>query len=498
MAQQFHVIESGETPKQVADMFGVSVQELLSSNSAVLNGRWTAGVEVRDPSHKDKQIKEAIRLGATAEQIALALNISVDDAVTRFGVLRRDELEAKPKQTKKLTEALDDIDAPRNDMRRSDGSIKSSKGFLGPIKNVAGETMTEFTTDLGEEYGGYPANYNIPTLVPGLTAPELALLKQSKSGKPVDTSKPLGKNIVNKARQHAKTRIDQGLNPLYQDFEEYSDVSSAMDQRLAEVIVDARPKSTFLMPTLSDMKEPTRTRPASEIYAGSAITQGVQALQEMIQPAPDDGLRYVSAPARKLVDESYKPESDYDKWLQGYYKDYKTKRTQELTGQIRSVAGGLTFQLADEMEALIRASAKEEGSYEEELAIIRQEQDRYEMLNPGKAMALEAAGAIPTGTAFAKGLTRLGIKSVAPQAGIEGLAYGAGSGDTFEQRVQLATLGGISGMALGKVIDMAITPSSSGGLRTKADDVADESLPIEDQPASLDIERRSTMRFFKK
>ena len=489
MAQQSHKIQRGETPKQVADMFGVSVRELLSSNNAVLKGGWTAGTVVRDPSHKDKQIKEAVRLGATAEQIASALNISVDDAVSRFGVLRKDELEADTKQTKKLTEVLDKIDAPRNDMRRSDGSIKSSKGFLGPIKNVAGETMTEFTTDLGEEYGGYPANYNIPTLVPGLTSPELALLKQSKGGEPIDMSNPLGRSIVNKARQHAKTRIDQGLNPLYQDFEEYSDVSSAMDQRLAEVTVDARPKSTVLMPTLSNMKEPTRTRPASEIYAGSAITQGVQALQEMTQPAPDDGLRYVSVPARKLIDESYEPESEYEKLMQEYYADYKKRRTENLTGGIRAFGGGLTFQLFDEMEALVRASAKPEGSYDDELAIIRAEQERYETFNPKTALALEAGGAIPTGTVLSKGLTRAGIKNIAPQAGIEGFAYGAGSGDTFEQRVQLATLGGISGMALGKVIDMAITPSSAGGLRTKADDVADESLPIDDQPASLDVER---------
>ena len=128
----------------------------------------------------------------------------------------------------------------RDDMRRSDGSIKSAKGFLGPIENQAGETMTEFTTDLGEEYGGYSADYNIPTLVPGLNAPELALLQKSKGGEPIDMSKPLGRGIVNKARAHAKERIDQGLNPLYQDFEEYSDVDSFTDQRLAEVTVDAQ------------------------------------------------------------------------------------------------------------------------------------------------------------------------------------------------------------------------------------------------------------------
>jgi len=349
----------------------------------------------------------------------------------------------------------------RDDMFRSDGSIKSSKGFIGPITNQAGETMTEFTTDLGEEYGGYPANYNIPTLIPGLNSAELAFLKQSESGKPLDMSQPLARSIVNKSREHAKQRIDSGLNPLYQDFEEYSDVRSLMDQRLAEVstpkrsgrfpevTVDAKRISSVVMPKLSKTKEPTLTRPASEIYAGSVVTQGVEALKNIMAPVPDDGLRYVSTPARTLVDESYEPESDYDKWLQQHYQNYKRRRTEELTGAVRSFAGGLTFQLADEAEALLRASAKEEGSYEEELAIIREQQDRYELLNPGTATALEAAGAIPTGVGLSAGLTRVGVTRAMPQAGAEGFAYGFGLGDTFEERFQFATVGAAVCMALG-------------------------------------------------
>ena len=81
MAQQTHVIKSGETPKQVADKFGVSVRELLSSNNTVLRGRWNAGVEVRDPKHIEKQVKKAAELGATAEQIAGAVKIPVNTVV---------------------------------------------------------------------------------------------------------------------------------------------------------------------------------------------------------------------------------------------------------------------------------------------------------------------------------------------------------------------------------------------------------------------------------
>jgi len=184
---------------------------------------------------------------------------------------------------------------------------------------------------------------------------------------------------------------------------------------------------------------------------------------------------------RNLVDESSEPKSDYDKWFQDYYQGYKKRRTEELTGAVRSVAGGLTFQLADEIEALIRAGSKEEGNYEDELKIIREQQDRYELLNPGKAFALEAGGAVATGYGLSRGLTALGVTSQPIQFGIEAGAYGAGSGDTFEERVQLSTIGAASGLALGKLIQMATTPSSAGGLRTKADELADESEVIDDK-----------------
>lgn len=460
--QRQHKIKRGESRKDVAEMFGVSVEDLIEHNRPVLGDDWEAGVTVRDPSYFEVQVSRLREGGIPDSTIAQALRITEQSLVKTYG-------------------PASNFDPS---MYRADGSRKSSSGYLGPQKNKeTGQVMTEYTIGVnidGEEI-------EIPSMVPGLTDEEIDLIK---SGEVSDS-------VVAKATDHAKKRIAQGESPFYQDLEEYTDYESAMDQRLAEITVNAKPISKPLMPELSDIKEPTRVRPASEIYAGSAITQGVQALQEMIQPVPDDGLRYVVPPVRKLVDESYSPKSEYEKWFQEYYQNYKTKRTEELTGQVRSVAGGLTFQLADEAEALIRASAQEEGSYEEELAIIREEQDKYELLNPGTAFALEAGGAVVTGYGISRGFNALGVTKQAPQLGFEGFAYGAGSGDTFEERVQFSTVGALSGMGLGKLIDMAITPSSSGGLRTKANEVADESLPIENQPANLDIEKALDNEVFK-
>jgi hypothetical protein len=99
------------------------------------------------------------------------------------------------------------------DMYRRDGSIKSAQGFLGPVKNLeTGKTMTELSIDL--EIGG--KNVQIPTMVPTLTSEEIEILQsQNWEGR----AKELPRSIVRKAVDHARKRMDAGLNPFYQDDE---------------------------------------------------------------------------------------------------------------------------------------------------------------------------------------------------------------------------------------------------------------------------------------
>lgn len=107
---KYHVIEPGQSREEVADLFGVSVEELLEHNAAVLGERWDAGVEVRDPSNRRRLVKEAVKLGATAEQIAAALKMSVDSVVDTYDALRADELQDIPKTNqKKIGPVLRDI-----------------------------------------------------------------------------------------------------------------------------------------------------------------------------------------------------------------------------------------------------------------------------------------------------------------------------------------------------------------------------------------------------
>ena len=96
------------------------------------------------------------------------------------------------------------------------------------------------------------------------------------------------------------------------------------------------------------------------------------------------------------------------------------------------------------------------------------------------AIAAEFFGALPTGIGAGISLAKKGV-SAAKAGAIEGGVYGAATGDTFEERVTGGVVGGLAGLTLGKIVDAAITPSSAGGLKTKADELADEAEAINDQ-----------------
>ena len=103
----------------------------------------------------------------------------------------------------------------RSDMQRSDGSTKSTSGYLGPIKNkVSGGTMTEFATNWED------AGIEIPTMVPTLSKKEIKYMQNMKPGQGWNVREnPIDKQIINKAKQHARMRIDKGKSPFYQDGE---------------------------------------------------------------------------------------------------------------------------------------------------------------------------------------------------------------------------------------------------------------------------------------
>jgi len=127
-------------------------------------------------------------------------------------------------------------------------------------------------------------------------------------------------------------------------------------------------------------------------------------------------------------------------------------------GFAREVAGGFTIQAADELEALV--ASKEKGtSYAVEKSRIDSEREEFRYLNPGAGALAEGLGIVPGGVMTAAALGRAGIVRLPEQAGIEGFAYGVGSGETPEERGLYGLAGAGAGLVTGKVLESVFNPS---------------------------------------
>ena len=165
------------------------------------------------------------------------------------------------------------------------------------------------------------------------------------------------------------------------------------------------------------------------------------------------------------------------------------RRNQKLKGLAVEFGEGVTFGLLGELKAAFEA-ATTDVSYRDAKLRYEVARDMFVEQNPelaGTATALEFVGALPTGVGLGVQLGKRGV-TLAKAGALEGAVYGAASGDTFEQRVGGAAIGGLAGLTLGKVIDVAITPRTSGGLKSETDDVAEELSDIDEQALRRSIE----------
>jgi len=97
-------------------------------------------------------------------------------------------------------------------MYRRDGSKKSAQGFLGPILDNQGRTMTEFSIGLPiKQPDGTEKEMEVPSLVPGLTEEEINILRTDPKNIPV--------SIRIKAARHAEQRLREGKSVFYVDGE---------------------------------------------------------------------------------------------------------------------------------------------------------------------------------------------------------------------------------------------------------------------------------------
>lgn len=158
------------------------------------------------------------------------------------------------------------------------------------------------------------------------------------------------------------------------------------------------------------------------------------------------------------------------------------RKTERAKGLLIEFGEGVTFGLLGELKSALEA-ASSDISYREAKERYEIARDIFKEQNPdlvGTSQALEFFGAIPSGIGLGTQLTRKGL-SLAKAGGVEGGLYGFASGDSLEERVAMGTIGGLAGLTFGKVIDAAVTPLSKGGLKTQADDLADQAEAIDDQ-----------------
>ena len=95
----------------------------------------------------------------------------------------------------------------KSDLFRENGKEKKGSGWLGPIKNDKGQTMTEIS--VRSSIGGKQVSY--PILVPTLTKKEIKTLQSTDfEGKP----QAIPERIRDKARLHAEKQIKKGESPF--------------------------------------------------------------------------------------------------------------------------------------------------------------------------------------------------------------------------------------------------------------------------------------------
>jgi hypothetical protein len=171
---------------------------------------------IADPLSPSRRDFRSMQMGAKTGTITpeILRNIFGGGAAAGVGtgLMAPEEASASP------LDRPDDVPAY---MRRLDGTVKSERGFLGPIRNnVSGKTMTEVSIGQpGSEEGFYPL------LVPTLTPEEVETIANMD----LERERPPF-SIIEKARAHAMERIDRGLSPFYQDGEEGAEARSPLER----------------------------------------------------------------------------------------------------------------------------------------------------------------------------------------------------------------------------------------------------------------------------
>jgi hypothetical protein len=409
-----YTVKSGDTPSKVADIFGVSVEQLKQYNDPVLglDGRFDVGLQLRNPNEIPMLVNIAMQNGASAEEVASVLKITTEEAESIYGL--------------QATEPLQENEV-----------IPYGEEFDVVIPEEASKLIEEV-------FAEQEPLEDIPDVViPDSVLEEIQVLAQRRDPElfPVNVTaqrRQPDASVLSPVSVTAQRRdLDMGTMSL----------AAAMQERpefayppLEEVTVDAQRRQPELFPV-----SVTAQRRDPELFPVSVTAQRKESEQ-----ARQEGIIF--------------PEEAMD-----LLRDIRRDEAKDTIAAWRNIAKGLTLSASDELEAFV-ASKVNGTSYTIEKARINEEMEEYALYNPLSAIAQETVGLIPGGIASTKALSAMGVVKLPAQGAIETGVYGFNSGESPEERLILgassAVIGGAVGKLFEKVFDPTLLPSAtnSGGL----------------------------------
>ena len=154
--------------------------------------------------------------------------------------------------------------------------------------------------------------------------------------------------------------------------------------------------------------------------------------------------------------------------------DFQTSSEYLLKGSMRNLANYGTFNTFDYIDSGIRSLFG--ADYDEAFKAARERRRTVETAFP----KTQLAGEIGAGLLSGKPVYDLGARTIGQRAtgAIEGGTYMGLSGDTNQERLELAFIGSLMGLGLGQVAHMATRPAKEGvkTARTEADEAIDDEI----------------------
>ena len=407
---RIYEVQEGDSLGKIAEKFGVSTDELYEYNSPILEDKSSIrpGQVLRNPNEIADLIDQAIFEGKTFKDISQVLKISPEEVQEIYDL----------------------------GFGESGGEAPVLSKELDDLFNEAAFQAEPELTDL--DFGGDPMQMVRDVATNSIrpsTSPELL---------PIEAT-----GIRKELNEFADQTVDQYSNP--------DPMQMVRDVATNSIKPEPTKRKSFLgfeegILGLSDLPEEE---------SESKYSESLDALFNEVANT-DAGMDLDQSRFQQIVnkksfveEDEARVKSEFSDELNSAF-DLELSSIQQLQrGAQRAVARGLTLNFADDLEAMLDSSrsgrpySREKFEIDEEVA---QFSDEY----PAGSFVAEMVGAIPTGYGLARGMAAKGINSIGAQGGAEAFIYGAGEGNSFDERAKNALVYGAGGAGLGIMADKAI------------------------------------------